>query len=87
MFFLRKPSYETVRKILASQSNADLTYADVGATADPENLPSGYVIDHTRAKLGDGREVFEAAKAALKGWRQYAFSWLEAKDRSINKCR
>ena len=76
MFFLRKPSPETLRKILASQATQDLTYQAVGATSTTP--PAGFVVDHTRALVGEGAEVFEAAKSALKTWRQYRFSWLEA---------
>ncbi len=36
------------------------------------------MVDHTRALIGHGPEAFEAAKAALRSWRQYRFSWLEA---------
>lgn len=78
MFFLRKPRPETLQEILDSQASLDFTYPHVGATADRANLPQGFVVDHTRAKLGEGEDVFQAAKASLQRWRQYAFDWLEA---------
>jgi uncharacterized protein (UPF0548 family) len=77
MFSPRKPTPETLRTILDSQKGLELTYQEVGATAHLTR-PAGFVVDHTRAKLGEGTEVFEAAKAALQQWRQYRFSWLEA---------
>jgi uncharacterized protein (UPF0548 family) len=77
MFSPRKPSTETLRRILDSQASLELTYPEVGATA--AELPTaGYVMDHTRAMLGQGEQAFADAKAALKSWRQYRFSWLEA---------
>jgi len=76
MLLLRKPSPATIRDFLAKQSRLDLTYAAVGATAAVP--PSGYVVDHTRIKLGEGEGVFQAAKAALERWEQFRLGWLEA---------
>ena len=35
-------------------------------------------MDHTRIKLGEGEEVFRAAKAALERWEQFRLGWVEA---------
>lgn len=78
MFFLRKPEPDVLRRILESQANQNFTYKDVGATILGTNLPAGFVVDHTRALLGSGTDVFDAAKSSLRRWRQYAFDWLEA---------
>ena len=40
--------------------------------------PAGYVVDHTRIKLGEGEEVFTRAKAALGRWEQFRLGWVEA---------
>jgi uncharacterized protein (UPF0548 family) len=77
MYSFRKPSQEMLHTLLKSQQGLKLIYREVGATRDLQK-PQGFVIDQTRAKLGEGAEVFEAAKSALKRWRQYRFSWLEA---------
>jgi hypothetical protein len=50
--FLRKPSAATVRAFLEAQPRLDLTYTAVGASAAVP--PAGYVVDHTRSKLGEG---------------------------------
>ena len=63
MLLLRKPSPETIQDFLAAQAKLDLTYPTVGATAAVP--PPGYVVDHTRIKLGEGEVVFRAAKVAL----------------------
>jgi uncharacterized protein (UPF0548 family) len=76
MLFLRRPAAAAIREFLAAQSRLALTYSAVGATATKP--PAGYVVDHTRSKLGQGREVFDAAKAALDRWQQFRLGWVEA---------
>jgi uncharacterized protein (UPF0548 family) len=76
MLSLRKPSAESIRYFLAAQTKLDFTYSAVGATATQP--PAGYVVDHTRIKLGEGESVFQAAKAALRRWEQFRLGWLEA---------
>jgi len=76
MLSLRKPTDEAIRRFLTEQARLDLTYSAVGATATTP--PIGYVVDHTRIKLGEGGAVFEAAKAALESWRQFDLGWVEA---------
>ncbi len=77
MLFLRKPAAGTIRAFLAAQAKLDLTYAAVGATTTTP--PAGYVMDHTRIKLGQGEMVFAAARAALERWQQFQTGWLEAR--------
>lgn len=74
MLALRKPSAECVRSFLASQNQFGFTYGAVGATATTP--PAGYVVDHTRIQLGHGAAVFQAARAALERWQQFALGWL-----------
>ena len=76
MLFLRKPTAEAIRAFLASQARLDLTYSAVGATAT--SPPAGYVVDHTRMRLGAGEKVFAAAQVALERWQQFRLGWLEA---------
>jgi uncharacterized protein (UPF0548 family) len=75
MLSLRKPSAEKLRDFLATQSRLDLTYAAVGATAVVP--PAGYVVDHTRIKLGEGARTFAAAKSALRRWEHFRLGWVE----------
>ncbi len=74
MLFLRRPTAEAIRAFLASQAGLDLTYAAVGATTT--NPPAGYVVDHTRIKLGEGEKVFTVAKTALERWQQFRLGWV-----------
>ena len=52
------------------------TYEAVGATA--EMAPVGYVVDHTRIKLGQGESIFRSAVAAIRRWEQFSLGWFEA---------
>lgn len=76
MLSLRKPTAESIRRFLAEQARLDFTYTAVGATAGIP--PDGYVIDRTRIKLGEGQQVYEAAKRALQRWDQFRLGWVEA---------
>lgn len=72
----RKPAAETIRQFREVQATLDFTYSAVGATANVP--PPGFVVDHTRIKLGNGQEIFEAAKSALRRWEQFHLGWVEA---------
>lgn len=76
MLSFRRPTADTIRAFLAAQARLNLTYAPVGATATKP--PAGYVVDHTRIKLGGGEKVFAAAKTGLERWQQFRLGWLEA---------
>lgn len=76
MVSLRRPSSETIRAFLASQARHGFTYPGVGSTAGTP--PAGFVVDHTRVKLGEGEAVYRRAQAALTGWVQFRLGWVEA---------
>lgn len=73
---LRKPDTESIHQFRQAQEKLDFTYPAVGATANAP--PAGYVVDHTRIKLGTGAEVFEKAKAALRQWEHFNLGWVQA---------
>ena len=75
MLFLHRPSAETIQAFLVAQARHDLTYSAVGATATTP--PAGYVVDHTRIKLGAGEKHFAAAQMALERWQQFHLGWVE----------
>lgn len=70
------PSAEKLRRFISEQSKQSYSYAAVGGTAGIH--PAGYTVDHTRLKLGEGKALFESAKAAIRRWDQFHFTWLEA---------
>jgi uncharacterized protein (UPF0548 family) len=75
MFLFRKPAPSFIRAFLDVQGKLNLTYPAVGATAaDP---PLGFVVDHTRIKLGTDQVAFTAAKDALQRWEQFRLGWVE----------
>jgi len=76
MLSFRKPAADSLRQFLATQVDLPFTYPEVGATAT--SAPPGYDVDHTRIQLGDGEQVFESAKAALRRWQQFQLGWVEA---------
>lgn len=76
MLSLRKPSAESIRRFLTVQANLPFSYSAVGATA--QTPPAGFDVDHTRIKLGEGEQVFQAARAALQRWEQFRLGWVEA---------
>ena len=76
MLRFAKPTPDAIRAFLAEQEQLDFTYAAVGATNGTP--PTGYAVDPTRVKLGEGDAVFEAAKAALRRWEQFRLGWVEA---------
>jgi uncharacterized protein (UPF0548 family) len=76
MVLLRRPSTEMLCEFLTAQSKLPFSYAAVGATASQP--PAGYVVDHTRIRLGQGEEVFMKAKDALRQWEHFRLGWMEA---------
>ena len=73
MFFVSKPSPDTVLKFVTNQKNSAFSYAEVGATR--ADAPAGYTIDHNRTKLGNGAETYERAVSALRQWKHFEFDW------------
>ena len=75
MIHFRKPTPAAIRQFLDEQRRLGPTYQAVGATAGTP--PVGHVVDHTRARLGQGEQVFARAKAALARWEQFRLGWVE----------
>lgn len=76
MLSLQKPTVQTIRQFVDDQRRSDFSYTSVGATAT--NPPAGFVVDHTRVKLGSGDKAFLSGKTALERWRQFQLDWVEA---------
>jgi len=75
MFFLKKPYPESIRGFLSAQKLQQFSYEYVGASRT--QAPSGYVLDHNRIQLGQGRVDFGRAKNAIKQWKMFDIAWLE----------
>ena len=77
MWHLREPSPDAVRAFLDRQAAEPLSYPSVGATRrEPVPAPPGFDLDHNRVRLGEGRAVFEAARAALERWEMFPAPWV-----------
>ncbi len=76
MLSLQKPSPDTIRRFLTAQAASEFTYSAVGATAGQP--PAGFVVAHTRIRLGEGEKTFQIARSGLQRWEQFNLGWLEA---------
>jgi uncharacterized protein (UPF0548 family) len=75
VFFSRKPSSQSIKLLLDQQRDQPFSYAEVGATRVAD--PTGYHVDRNRIRLGEGREIFAKAVAALKHWRMFEMDWVQ----------
>lgn len=75
MFFRHKPSPESIKRLLEDQRDRSFSYPEVGATRFVP--PAGYNVDHNRIRLGEGREIFVKAVAALQDWEMFNLGWVE----------
>jgi uncharacterized protein (UPF0548 family) len=79
MFSLLRPSRSSIRRKLERAKNLPISYGNALNTQfGPEALlvPAGYQRDHTRTQLGQGRQEFDAARAALRTWRHFDLGWV-----------
>ena len=74
MFRLTAPADEEVRRFIASQKHAELSYPEVCATAN--TVPAGYNVDHNRIELGRGERVWQRAVAAVRAWQMFNIPWI-----------
>jgi uncharacterized protein (UPF0548 family) len=74
MFFLTRPSPESIQTFISSQQDLPFSYTEVAATR--EQLPVGYFVDHNRIKLGTGHKTYEHAVEALRDWQQFDLGWV-----------
>lgn len=75
MISLSKPTPPQIRAFLDAQGQHGFSYEAVGATRG--RPPSGYILDHTRIKLGAGEATYAKAREALEHWRQFRTGWVE----------
>ena len=75
MFLFDEPSPQRVSRFLDAQRDAPFSYDEVGATREGAKTPTGYAVDHNRARLGRGRDTFEKAVAALYSWKMFDVGW------------
>jgi uncharacterized protein (UPF0548 family) len=74
VFRLTPPLDDEVRRFMANQEQAELSYPEVGASAG--SGPDGYTVDHNRIELGTGERVWQRAVAAVRAWQMFNIQWL-----------
>ncbi|MGB6041796.1 MAG: DUF1990 domain-containing protein [Pirellulales bacterium] len=72
MYFRHKPPLSVIDRYREGQCHLTFSYEYdlIGATRD-EPYPAAYDGAHYRTFLGVGQDTFDAAKSALKAWRQF----------------
>ncbi|HYR83309.1 MAG TPA: DUF1990 domain-containing protein [Terriglobia bacterium] len=75
MFMIHKPSQALIDRFIFEQRRHGFSYPDVGATRG--KLPVGYKIDHNRARLGHGVQLFRQAAASLRLWQMFNLGWVQ----------
>lgn len=78
---LTKPSDDRIRQFIEGTKHASFTYSAKEATRGL-NAPAGFTVDHNRALLGKGDEVFKQAANAVRDWQMFNFPWLMLKPES-----
>ncbi len=53
-----------------------LEYLNPSGGVGEASLRTGFVRDHLRTKIGEGREAFEAAIQAFQVWKQFDLGWV-----------
>ena len=75
MFLFDEPSPQRISRFLEAQRDAPFSYDELGATHEGAKAPTGYAVDHNRARLGRGRNTFERAVATLYSWKMFDVGW------------
>jgi uncharacterized protein (UPF0548 family) len=68
------PQEDRVAEIFGALATSEYSYPDVGATRGA--IPRGFHVDRYAATLGRGEGVFESAKDAIRGWKQFDLPWI-----------
>ena len=71
MFCIRRPTESKIADYLGRQAEQPCSYDSVGCIRDVPAPRRGWNVDRERVLLGNGRPVFDCAKAAIDGWRMF----------------
>jgi uncharacterized protein (UPF0548 family) len=74
-----RPAPARLAAFLQAEATRPLTYPARGLTRDETELrravPTGFVVDHHRQRLGAGAAAWAAARAALARWEMFPRPW------------
>ena len=73
MFFLRRPSPETIEQFLRDSRALTLSYGDAGLL---ESIDAA-LLDEADTVIGSGAADFEKARHALIAWQHFNLGWVE----------
>jgi uncharacterized protein (UPF0548 family) len=76
LFLLGEPSEARIIEFVRAQREAPFSYAEVGTSREGAKEVAGYVVDHNRARLGEGEGTFDRAVAALRAWKMFDLGWI-----------
>ena len=74
MFFLSRPSPQTIERFLAASAGLPLSYSPVGLA---RSGAQGFRIDESLVTIGNGEAAYRRAVAALRDWTQFKLGWTE----------
>lgn len=74
VFFLRRPSDETIRRLLEERGSLAFSYPEVGATRH-HRAPADYPLNYHHDPIGRGEADFRCAVDAVRRWAMYETSW------------
>jgi len=80
VFRLTRTSEDARRELLAAASNAPVSSPDLLSLADGllgTKPPTGFAHDRSRSNVGQGPQIFEAARDAFLRWRQFDLGWVQ----------
>jgi uncharacterized protein (UPF0548 family) len=81
MFCWSRPDGDAIGTFLCAADGMPFSYAEVGASR--EGAPAGYTVLHSRLRIGQGADVFERAKAAIRQWKMFEMAWVELCPRQV----
>jgi uncharacterized protein (UPF0548 family) len=79
MFSFSRPAQDRIQRTLESARNLPVSYpTPLNTKGGPGHIhvPRGFVRDHTRSQIGQGRAAFEAAKDAFRQWQHFNIGWV-----------
>lgn len=76
MFLIRRPDHAFVQRIVDSQRDQPLMYADVGMTRKSKT-PIGFYENKYQAVIGSGEKDYAKAKKQLNEFRMLDLDWIK----------
>ena len=70
----KPPSESDLHRFISQNKNTGFSYPEVGQSRTDDFVP-GYDNDLNRVRLGQGEEVYRAAREALQNWEMFPGGW------------